>query len=100
MSLALSLALFFVIWWITLFVVLPFGVRTQEEAGSVVPGTPPSAPANFRLARVFAINTVVAVVAFAVVWSAVTYRWLPLGEPTGEPTATEAGGAARPRAAP
>jgi len=31
--------------------VLPFGVRTQDEEGSVVPGTPGSAPANVRIVR-------------------------------------------------
>ena len=38
-------ALFFVIWWILLFAVLPFGVRSQAEAGEVAPGTDPGAPA-------------------------------------------------------
>jgi predicted secreted protein len=38
-------ALFFVVWWITLFAVLPFGVRSQVEAGDVSAGTEPGAPA-------------------------------------------------------
>ena len=38
-------ALFFVIWWITLFAVLPFGIRSQIEAGEVSAGTDPGAPA-------------------------------------------------------
>ena len=40
-----SLALYFVIWWILLFAVLPFGVRSQAEAGEVVRGSEPGAPA-------------------------------------------------------
>jgi predicted secreted protein len=40
-----SIALFFVIWWTCLFVVLPFGVRSQAEAGEVAVGTEPGAPA-------------------------------------------------------
>jgi predicted secreted protein len=39
-----SLALYFVIWWILLFAVLPFGVRSQAETGEVVHGTEPGAP--------------------------------------------------------
>ena len=74
MSTPLSIALYFVIWWITLFACLPLGVRTQDEAGEVVPGTPSSAPAKPRLLRVFAINTVVATAVFAVVWLAVAYK--------------------------
>ncbi|WP_201834080.1 DUF1467 family protein [Microvirga zambiensis] len=40
-----SLALYFVIWWILLFAVLPFGIRSQVEAGEVVRGSEPGAPA-------------------------------------------------------
>jgi predicted secreted protein len=40
-----GLALYFVIWWILLFVVLPFGVRSQVESGDVVQGSEPGAPA-------------------------------------------------------
>lgn len=82
MSLSLALALYFVIWFITLFAVLPFGVRTQEEAGEVVPGTPESAPASPRLLRVFAINTIVATIVFAFVWAALTYKWIDLSTVT------------------
>ena len=64
MSIALGIALYFMIWWLTLFVVLPFGVRTQGEAGDVVPGTPASAPAAPRILRIALINTVLASVVF------------------------------------
>jgi predicted secreted protein len=40
-----GLALYFVIWWILLFAVLPFGVRSQAEVGEVVRGSEPGAPA-------------------------------------------------------
>ena len=70
MGLTLSIATYFVVWWITLFAVLPFGVRTQGESGEIVPGTPASAPASFRLGRVALINTGVATVVFAVIWIA------------------------------
>lgn len=76
MSLSLSLALYFVIWFITLFAVLPFGVVTQEEAGEVVPGTPESAPASPRIWRVVIINTIVASIVFAIVWAALTFKWI------------------------
>jgi len=39
-----GLALYFVIWWILLFAVLPFGVRSQAESGEVVTGSEPGAP--------------------------------------------------------
>lgn len=68
MSTALAIALYFMIWWLTLFTVLPFGVRTQAEDGHVVPGTPESAPAAPRIVRIALINTVVATVVFAIVY--------------------------------
>ncbi len=68
MSWPLSIALFFVVWWIVLFAVLPFGVRTQRESNNVVPGTPESAPVYFPLARVFMVNTIVAALVFLIVW--------------------------------
>lgn len=52
-------AIYFVIWWTTLFVVLPIGLRTQAEEGEVEPGTVASAPARFRGLKVIALNTVV-----------------------------------------
>jgi predicted secreted protein len=78
MSIALGIALYFMIWWIVLFAVLPFGVRTQEEDGEVVPGTPPSAPASVRMVRIFLINTVVATVVFALVWASIEFNLLGL----------------------
>ncbi len=39
-----GIALYFVIWWILLFAVLPFGVRSQAESGEVVAGSEPGAP--------------------------------------------------------
>lgn len=44
-----GIALYFVIWWILLFAILPFGVRSQAESGDVVAGTEPGAPAAHGL---------------------------------------------------
>jgi len=74
MDLVLAIAVYIFIWWIVLFAVLPFGVRTQQEDGSVVPGTPESAPVRPRLVRVFVINTVVATIVFAIVYVVISYQ--------------------------
>ncbi len=78
MSTPLAIALYFVIWWTTLFAVLPIGVRTQGEAGEVVPGTPESAPVKPRILWILGVNTAVACVVFAIVWLAITRGWVPL----------------------
>ncbi len=59
------LAIYFVVWWISLFVVLPFAGRSQAEAGVVVPGSEPGAPARFPWTKMFGLTTVVATVVFA-----------------------------------
>ncbi|WP_026187412.1 DUF1467 family protein [Ensifer sp. BR816] len=55
-------AVYFIIWWLTLFTVLPFGVKTQAEENDVVPGSVESAPARFRGLRVVVMTTVIAAV--------------------------------------
>ena len=49
MAVSTALAIYFVIWWIMLFAVLPWGVRSQDEAGEIAHGTDPGAPAIPRL---------------------------------------------------
>jgi predicted secreted protein len=69
MRTSVALATFCCLWFITLFVVLPFFAKTQDEAGEVVPGTPGSAPAKINILKVFAVNTGVAALAFAAVYA-------------------------------
>lgn len=79
MSVTLALAIYFVIWWIVLFTVLPFGVRTQGEDGDVVPGTPASAPVAPGILRTFAVTTLVAGVVFAVAYAVIVYDIMSIG---------------------
>lgn len=79
MSLTFGLALYFIIWWTVLFAVLPFGVRTQAEAGEVVPGTPESAPAAPRMLRTFAITSAVAGAVFALVYAVLVGQIIDVG---------------------
>lgn len=63
-------AIYVVIWWTVLFAVLPFGVRSQEEAGEIAPGSDPGAPAGLRLLTKFIWTTVVATIVFVAFVSA------------------------------
>jgi predicted secreted protein len=85
MSITTAVAIFFLIWWVALFAVLPWGVRSQHEDGadagpiapsldlgadsgmdrSMAPGTDPGAPSNFRLGRTLLWTTLVAGVIYA-----------------------------------
>ena len=51
-------ALFFATWWIVLFVVLPFSVRTQDDDHDVTLGTVPSAPRGPHMLRAVLRTTV------------------------------------------
>jgi predicted secreted protein len=63
-SIFTALAIYFVIWWIALFLVLPWGVHSQHESGEVAPGTDPGAPVRANLRRKLVWTTVVATVIF------------------------------------
>lgn len=63
-----GVAIYGMIWFVTLFAVLPFGVVTQDEAGNVEPGSPGSAPANPRIGRKLLVTTLVSTVLFGVVY--------------------------------
>lgn len=57
------IAIYLLIWVITAFALLPFGVQTHEEAGiEKVPGQADSAPAQFRPGRVAIRATVIALI--------------------------------------
>ena len=62
MSWTTALAIYFVAWWIVLFLVLPFGVHSQQEEGAVVPGTDPGAPVMPLLVKKLVWNTILTAV--------------------------------------
>jgi predicted secreted protein len=66
MGLLTSFAVFFIIWWVVLFVTLPFGVRGQWEDGKSAKGTEPGAPVKSKLGKKFLITTVIAIVVFII----------------------------------
>jgi predicted secreted protein len=49
MSITNALAVYFLVWWLVLFAVLPWGIRSQTEHGEISPGSDPGAPAIPRL---------------------------------------------------
>jgi predicted secreted protein len=53
------LAIYFLLWVVCAFVVMPFGIRTHDEAGhEKTPGQADSAPANFSPLKVILRTTV------------------------------------------
>lgn len=64
-SVSTALAIYFVLWWVVLFAVLPFGVRSQMENGEEIAGTDPGAPSAARMGRKLLWTTVISAVIFA-----------------------------------
>jgi predicted secreted protein len=66
MSFITGFAIYFIIWWITLFAILPIGVRTQADEQDVTLGTAESAPLKLRMGRKLALTTIVSAAIFGV----------------------------------
>lgn len=66
-------AFYFILWWLTFFTVLPFGVRTQDEEDDVTLGTVSSAPSKPMILKKMLITTLVSAIILAVIY------WLVVG---------------------
>jgi predicted secreted protein len=73
-----AFAIYFVLWWLTLFLTLPFGVRSQHEDGVGAPGTDPGAPIASQMGRKLIWTTVISAVIFAVAWFAYQAGYLSI----------------------
>lgn len=80
MTITGAIVLFAVIWFMTLFVMLPQRIRSQEEDGEVVPGTPASAPVDPQLKRKVIVTTIVTVILWCAVMSIIVFRVVTLDD--------------------
>ena len=64
-SISTGFAIYFVLWWIVLFLTLPFGVRSQHEDGEGAPGTDPGAPIMARMGSKLIWTTVISAAIYA-----------------------------------
>ncbi len=81
---ASAIAIYLLFWSITLFAVLPFGVRTTRESGAdPVPGQAESAPHNPLLGKKILWTTVVATTLFALFYANYEHGWIALADIPG-----------------
>ena len=78
MTWSLGLAIYFVIWWVVLFAVLPWGVSSQHESGEIAPGTEPGAPAVHLVWKKLLWTTIAASVVFGVCYGLYRYDLVPI----------------------
>ena len=72
-----ALAIYALFWVMSFFIVIPFGVRTDEEAGvKRLPGHAESAPHLFSFGRAALRATLVSAVLFGLFYANYIYGWL------------------------
>lgn len=75
------IAVYFLIWVMSAFIMLPFGVRTAEEAGeAMVPGQAESAPAKFKPGKLLIRATVIAIVLTSLFVLNYEYGWVSVSD--------------------
>ena len=74
-------AIYALFWVMSAFVLLPFGIKTHDEAGiPKVPGQADSAPANFRPGRIAVRATVLSAILCAIYVANYTYGWIGIDD--------------------
>lgn len=80
-GIANGLVVFLITWWLVVFIMLPIGVRSQQEEGEIVEGTEPGAPVTPNLAKKAWWTTIVTsciwIIYFIVTESGVLVPYLP-----------------------
>lgn len=74
MSAITILAFYFILWWLTLFAILPVGVKTQGESDDVTLGTVSSAPSKPMLLKKMLATTIVSAIIMSVIYWAVAVQ--------------------------
>jgi predicted secreted protein len=70
-------AIYLLFWALSVFLVLPFGVRTHEEAGAErVPGQADSAPHCYSFGKLVLRTTIVAAVLFGLYYANYVNGWI------------------------
>lgn len=76
MAISTAIAIYFLIWWVVLFAVLPWGVRAQGGEGA--PGTDPGAPSVPRLGAKLIWTTLVATAVWGICAVIYVNGWVTL----------------------
>ena len=81
MALSSIVAIYFLFFAASAFVLLPFGVMTDEEAGTaMVPGQADSAPHAFDIKRHLMKAAVVGALVFAIYYANWSFGWITPGD--------------------
>jgi predicted secreted protein len=84
MSWFTAIVTYLTLWWVVLFCVLPFGARSQAEAGEVTAGTEPGAPVLPNMKRKLILTSVIALGVWAILALVISAGWISLAHPLGK----------------
>lgn len=73
MTLVSGAMVFFVVWWVVLFAVLPFGVHIDENPQK---GFADSAPKNPHLRKKFLVTTILTALIWSIIQFVMVNRWI------------------------
>ena len=77
MKIGSIIAIYFLMWVASAFILLPFGVRTDEEVGApLVLGQADSAPHRFDVKRHAVRATILSAILFALYYANWTFGWV------------------------
>ena len=75
-----ALVLFAVIWFMTLLIIVPIRLKTQQDMGKVTPGTQSGAPEVHHLKTKIWITTGISVVLFAIIAGIILSGWITVAD--------------------
>ncbi|MGI4878067.1 MAG: DUF1467 family protein [Janthinobacterium lividum] len=79
-----AVVIYILFWMLTLFAVLPFGVRTSAESGeTLVPGQADSAPVRPMLRAKALWTTAISAVLFGLYYGNYVYGWITIADVPG-----------------
>ncbi len=80
MTISAAFVLYAVIWFLTLFVILPLNLKTQNDIGTVSNGTPPSAPVNPHIKNKMFWTTVITTILWGPVCSIIIFEVITISD--------------------
>ena len=68
MSITGSIVTYVILWWIILFLLLPFKIKSQLDDKKIYTGTEPGAPSNPRILKKVFYTTIITSILFTIIF--------------------------------
>ncbi|HWK00339.1 MAG TPA: DUF1467 family protein [Xanthobacteraceae bacterium] len=67
-SIVFAAAVYVIVWWLTLFIILPIGIESQAEKGRVARGSERGAPAKPVMLKKLLLTTLISAIIFGTLY--------------------------------